>query len=188
MFPLAVAYGLLLLAPLAHNTFSHDGRGIQLLLAAPVRFRDVLLAKNLLHGVVMAVEAVLAWGVVSLLVRPPGAAVVVATFAALLYATLAHFIAGNLLSLWFPRRFDFQKFRAQAAGVTMLAGVGVQIVVLGTAAGVFYLAHREGWMWLAAIVLLALSLVLLWLYVSALGRSDRVAAAQREVLLAELSR
>jgi len=49
MFPLAASLVLLGFMNLAFNSFAYDGHGLQLLLVAPIRLRDVLLAKNLLQ-------------------------------------------------------------------------------------------------------------------------------------------
>src|SRR3970282_1435539 len=71
MFPSSVGYALLVLAPFALNSFAYDGRGIQLLLAAPARFREILLGKNLALGGTIFAEGLAIWGLVALLREPP---------------------------------------------------------------------------------------------------------------------
>ena len=185
-FPSAVAYSLLILAPMAHNSFAYEGSGIQLLLASPVHFREVLLAKNLAHGMVILCEAGAIWLLVGLLANPPGAMMVGATFSALMFVTLAHLTAGNLLSLYFPRRVERGLSRQRPSGVTMLAGLGLQIGVLGPAVGIFFLARSLRHLWLATVIFLALSAVALRVYVSILERCSRIAAERREILTAQL--
>lgn len=187
-FPSAVAYMFLILAPLAHNSFAFDGRGIQLLFVAPVRFRDVLLGKNLTLGLILAAETVVVWLVVSLLFRPPEAMIVIATFSVLLFAALVHLIVGNWLSLQFPRRLDFGQYRRRTAGVTVLLGLGLQVVLLGLAVIIYLLTRQLGQVWLVAVVFLALSGVTLRLYMVMLDRFDRLAANRREVLTSALAR
>src|SRR5579863_7493098 len=85
-FPAAAAYTLLMLTNLAYNNFGGDGGGIQFYYAAPVRFREIVLAKNLSHAGILAVEAVLAWTAVSFLYGPPRLDITVATLAGLLFA------------------------------------------------------------------------------------------------------
>ena len=187
-FPLGVAYSFLILAPLAHNTFAFENRGMQLLLAAPVRFREILLGKNLAHSTMIVLEACAIWLVLALLVGPPGAMVAAATFSALAFAALVHFTAGNILSLYFPRRFEDKLSQQRAAGVTVLIGLALQIAVLGPAAGIFFLADWFGQLWVAVPVFLGLSVVALRIYVWILERCTRIAAERREVLTAELCR
>ena len=65
MFPAAVAYTLLAICPLSYNVFGLEATGAQLYFLAPVRMRDILLAKNLL-GIPMAlVEILLIFAIIS---------------------------------------------------------------------------------------------------------------------------
>ena len=187
-FPAAVAYMFLVVAPLAHNSFSFDGRGIQLLLAAPVRFRDVLLGKNLIFGLILVAETGAVWLMVRLLFRPPGAMTVAATLCGLLFAALVHCIVGNWLSLQFPRRFDFGRFRRRASGVSVLIGLALQIVLLGGVAILYFLLRLGGKLWLLPVVLLFLSGVMLAVYLATLDRFTRLAMENREVLTSQLCR
>ena len=189
MFPSAVAYMFLLLSQQGNNAFAYEGRGIQLLFLAPVRFRDVLLAKNLTLGLILAGETALVWLLLSLLLGSPGAATVTATLAALLFAMLVQFTTGNLLSLCYPRRLEFGALRRQrAAGMTMLIGLLVQIAVFGLLGTILLVTRRFGGMWLAGGLFLGLSAIAGWVYVIALERCDHLASDQREVLTSQLAR
>ena len=55
-FPVAAAYTLLMLTNLVYNNFGGDAGGIQFFYASPVSFRDIVLAKNLTHAGILAVE------------------------------------------------------------------------------------------------------------------------------------
>src|SRR5271165_2864039 len=70
-FPAAVGYTLLVLTNLAYNNFGGDAGGIQFFYASPVRFRDIVLAKNLTHAAILAIEILVAWISVSFLYGPP---------------------------------------------------------------------------------------------------------------------
>jgi len=189
MFPSALAYMFLLLSQLGNNAFAYEGRGIQLLFLAPVRFRDVLLAKNLTLGLILAGETALIWLLLSLLLGSPGAATVTATLAALLFAMLVQFTTGNLLSLCYPRRLEFGALhRQRAAGMTMLIGLLVQIAVFGLVGTILLVTRRFGGMWLAGGLFLGLSAIAGWVYVIALERCDHLAGDQREVLTSQLAR
>ena len=187
-FPAAVAYMLLVVAPLAHNSFAFDGRGIQLLFVAPVRFRDVLLGKNLVFCLILLVETAVVWLMVRFLFYPPGAMIVVATLTGLLFVALVHFIAGNWLSLQFPRRFEFGQLRRRAAGVSVLVGLALQVVLLGLVAVVFLVARWRGQMWIVPVVFLALSGIALPVYLAMLEYATRLAPDKREVLTSQLCR
>ena len=54
-----------------YNIFGTDGAGVQLYLLAPVRLRDVILAKNITSLTVMLAEAVLAWCLVLVVATAP---------------------------------------------------------------------------------------------------------------------
>ncbi|HEX2713578.1 MAG TPA: hypothetical protein VHM88_15365 [Candidatus Acidoferrales bacterium] len=187
-FPAAVAYMFLIVAPLAHNSFAFDGRGIQLLFVTPARCRDVLLGKNLIFGLVLLLETAMVWLLVSFLLRPPGPTVVAATLSGLLFAGLVNSIAGNWLSLAFPRQFEFGQFRRRASGMSVLTFLVLQVMLLGLVALVYLLARWRGQMWIFPAVFLALSGMIVPAYLAMLDYSTRLALAKREILTAQLCR
>lgn len=189
IFPIAIAYTLLIQINWVFNCFAFDGTGIQFFLLAPVRFRDVVMGKNLFLSVVTLVQALLVWAVVSWVFSPPPLIIVVATFAALLYGSLANFAVGNILSVCFPRRLEFGVFRQKKqAGVTMLVAFIAQAVLIGLGVLVFagtYFLHRP---LLAIPIFLAFAIIAAIGYRFSLGRIDRLAMSRRETLTAELCR
>jgi ABC-2 type transport system permease protein len=187
-FPGAAAYMFLIVGQFALNALAYEGRGIQVLFLAPVRFRDVLVGKNLMFGLLLAVETALVWLVMSLLFRPPGAAVTLATLSGLVFAALVQSVVGNWLSLKFPRRFEFGRYRQRPSGITMLVAFGLQIFLIGLAAAVILFAQWSGRIWLVAAVFLALDAIMLWVYRATLDAFTRLAARQQEVLTAQLCR
>ena len=187
-FPAAVAYMFLIVSQLAYNSFAYEGRGVQLLFVAPIRFRDVLLGKNLMLGLLLAAESAAVWVVMGFLFRPPGAMMVLTTYAALLFSTLMQCLVGNWLSIRFPRRMEFGQTRRRVAGVTALIGIGLQVVLIALPAGFYLLARLIGRPWLVPAVFLGLSAAALRVYVATLDYFSRFAAEKREVLTAELSR
>ena len=60
-FPVGAAYALLILTNLVYNSLGADGGGIQMFFTAPVRFRSVMLAKNLAHSGILAIELTFVW-------------------------------------------------------------------------------------------------------------------------------
>lgn len=189
VFPIAIAYTFLIQMNMVFNSFAFEGTGVQFLLVSPVRFRDVMAGKNLFQGVAAVIEALAVWAAVAWIFAPPPAVIVTATFAGLLYATLANFAVGNILSVCFPRKLDFGAFRKKKlAGVTMLVGMVTQGVLIGLGAGVFLLAKHFDRVGLATPLFLAFAAVAGAAYLFSLTRIDRLALSHRETLTTELCR
>ncbi len=186
LFPAAVAYMFLVLAQNAHNIFAYEGRGIQLLFVAPVRFRDVLLGKNLLFGFEVGVEALVVWVVIGSFFRAPGAAILISTFSALAFATLVHVLVGNWLSLQFPRRYEFGQQRRRPSQAAVFIGLGAQSILAGIIAVVMIAARFSGQAWIFPVALLILSGLALWAYWATLEHYGRYALDRREELAARL--
>ena len=188
-FPGAAAYSLLVLTNLVYNSFGGDGAGMQFFYASPIHFRHVLLGKNLTHAGVLLFNAAFAWIAVTYLYGTPHLAVTVATLAGLLFATPLNFAAGNLLSLYSPKKRDFSTFgRQNVSQTTVLASLGMQIVIVGLGAAVFAVARYYNELWIATLLFLVLAAVSIPLYVIILRRLDIIAVERRETLLAELCR
>lgn len=187
--PSATAYALLVLTNLVYNSFGADGGGMQFFYASPVQFRQIVLGKNLTHAAILIANAAFAWAAVTYLYGPPHFAAVVATFAGLLFAAPLNFTAGNLLSLYSPKKRDFSTFgRQNTAQFTVLISFGVQIVIFGLGAGAFALSKFLGNTWIATLIFLILAAICIPIYVVVLNRLDGIAVERRETLLAELCR
>jgi ABC-2 type transport system permease protein len=172
-----------------YNNFGADAAGIQFFFAAPVRFREILLAKNLAHAAVLALETILVWLAVCFVFRRPSLDVTLATLAGLFFALLVNLTVGNLLSLASPKKIDFGTFgRQRASNTTVFASFGVQIAVFVLAALTLLAARRHGEVWLATLIFLALAAIAAAAYALMLSRADQMALAHRETLIAELSR
>jgi len=188
-FPSAAGYTLLMLTNLVYNNFGGDAGGIQFFFASPVSFRDIVLGKNLTHAAILAVETVVAWMGVSYLYGRPALDVTIATLAGLLFAAPLNFTVGNLLSIYSPKKLDYSTFgRQRASQVTVLISLGLQIVVVGIGATVFWLARHYGNFWIATVILLLLAGISLSGYAMILGRMGHIAEERRETLVAELCR
>jgi len=188
-FPGAAAYALLVLTNVVYNSFGGDAGGIQFFYASPVHFRQIVLGKNLTHGAILLANTALAWIAVSYLYGTPTPAVSIATLTGLLFAAPLNFTAGNLLSIYSPRKRDFSTFgRQNVTQTTVLISLGVQIVIVGVGMAAFMIARLYQNLWIAAIVFLVLSLVSFPLYVMVLKRLDDIAIERRETLIGELCR
>ena len=188
-FPGAAAYALLVLTNLVFNSFGGDAAGVQFFYASPVRFRQIMLGKNLTHASILVANTALAWIAVSYLYGTPRLAVSVATVAGLLFAAPLNFTAGNLLSIYSPRKRDFATFgRQNVSQTTVLASLGVQIVIIGMGAAAFAIARLYGNLWIATLIFLVLAAISIPIYLIVLRRIDGIAIQRRETLLAELCR
>jgi ABC-2 type transport system permease protein len=188
-FPAATAYSLLALTNIVYNSFGGDGGGIQFFYASPARFSQIVLAKNLMHAGVLLAEAALAWTVVALLYGRPALDVSVATLAGLLFAAPLNFTAGNLLSLYSPKRVDTSTLgRQRASQVTVLISLVVQLVIVAVGVAAFLLAHLLNNFWIATLIFLVLACLSLSLYSVVLKRADTIAIERREALVSELCR
>jgi len=188
-FPGTAAYALLVLTNLVFNSFGGDGGGMQFFYASPVLFRHIILGKNLSHLGILLVNVAFTWFAVSYLYGTPHLAVTIATIAGLLFATPLNFAAGNLMSIYSPKKRDFSTFgRQNVSQTTVLISLGVQIVVIALGSAVFLIARLYQNLWIAAALFLILSAISIPLYVVVLRRIDGVATERRETLLAELCR
>jgi len=188
-FPVGAAYALLMLTNLVYNNFGADSSGVQLYFALPVRLRSVVLAKNLSHIAIFAIEMLVIWLAVGFMYQRPALDVTAATLAGVLFAAPINFAAGNLLSIHWPKRIEFGVLgRQRAAPATVLVSFGIQFAVFGIAALVMWYSERQQSMWLAAAIFLALAFVAISAYFVVLRSIDKVLMDRREVLIAELSR
>jgi ABC-2 type transport system permease protein len=188
-FPMGVAYVLLTVVGLAYNSLAYDGPGLAMLFAAPVRFRDVMAAKNLLHSMVLAAEVIIVFVLVQFVGGPTPLVVVGLTLAGALWALLMNLTAGNLVSLYYPRKLKFGQMRRQrASGMAVVATLGVQVLVGGLGAGLYLVSRWAGNMAWCGIGFLGLAGITWVAYRRVLNLVTGTAWKRREALLAELSR
>ncbi len=188
-FPIAAAYTLVILTNLICNIFGADAAGIQFFFAAPLRFRDIVLAKNLTHAGILMAEALIAYLAVSLLYGPPEFATAVAAVMGLVFAAPLNFSVGNLLSITAPKRVDYSSFRnTKPSPTSALISLLVQLFLIGVGVLVFWIASLYGNYWIASAIFLGLSALSFGAYWMILHRMDGLARERQETLLAELCR
>lgn len=181
-----VAYTQVITSQLVFNQFAFEGHGIQFLFLAPVRFREVIAAKNLAYAAAVLLDVVLIWLVMAAFGQAPGAIATLTVLTALPFLLLAQMAVGNLLSLYFPRRFDFGKFKQRQSGMSVLLGILQQVVALAIAGGIYALARWLDLLWAAALAYVVLGAAMWMVYSILLGHYDSIASARRESLSAEL--
>jgi ABC-2 type transport system permease protein len=148
-----------------------------------------MLAKNLFHSVLFALDALLVTVLASLRYGMPSAVMLAAAWAWVLFALPVHLAAGNLFSLWMPYRINLGRIgRQKGAQANALLSMLVQAGVLGAGALVFFLCSYFARLWLAipVLIVMAAGAVVFWLWV--LARVDSIVGRCREDLIAELVR
>lgn len=189
LFPVGAAYCLLVLNNILYNSFGGDAGGIQFLLFSPVPFRKIMAGKNLAQLAVLAAEVLVLWIGVTLIYQAPHLASLALTLAWYLFAAPLNFTAGNMLSVYSPKRIDYSTFGRQRASETAIfASLAVQFTGIGVGALAVVLAHHYGQIWIATLALLALGVPSLIAYLLLLRRMDSIVLNRREVLATELCR
>jgi hypothetical protein len=186
-FPVGAAYSLLVLTNIVYNSFGGDGGGVQSFLMSPVSFWQIVFAKNLAHFAVLVAEVLILLLGVSLIYQPPPLVFLVFTLCWYLFAAPLNFGVGDLLSLYSPKKIDYAVFgRQRPSQITVLASLGVQILMMGTGALAMLLGYYYKNYWLGAVALAPLGILSVSGYVILLRRIDRIVMRRREVLATEL--
>lgn len=187
-YPAAAAYILLLMMNFCPNNLAYEGRGIDRFFLAPIKFRDVMLGKNLFHGALLAFEALMALVLVVVTGYAPSVPIVLATWAGLLFAALIDLGTGNWLSIQFPRRFEFGMRRQRLSGSTLLFSFGIFFLEMGVIAATAFFCVWLAGVWLLPLAYLAWSVAALAVYRLILEATSRQAEMQRDALLEQISR
>lgn len=188
-FPAIMAYLILILLSPAYNSFSFEGKGIQCYFMAPIRFRDVLLGKNLFLTGIVALELIVSLTVLVYRVGWPTTPRFFSTVGAAVFAVTGQLTIANWSSLSFPRKMEIGKMKGQRnSGVAVWTAFGVQILIAGIAT-VMLLAGR--WFdspWLPVGAFIGLIVATVGGYIASLESLDRLAEKKKELLIETLCR
>jgi ABC-2 type transport system permease protein len=188
-FPALMAYLILILLSPAYNSFAFEGKGIQTYFMTPVRFRDVLLGKNLLLTVLVILELSISVGVMIWRVGWPSPPMFVSTVAAVAFAVVGQLSIANWSSLMFPKKMEIGRMKGQRnSGVAVWIAFGAQITIGGICAVILFAGRWTGNPWLPAIAFAGLTAAAAGGYTAALGAMDRLAEKKRELLIETLCR
>jgi hypothetical protein len=128
------------------------------------------------------------WVAVRVLRTPPSWWITAATLAAVPFALSIEFSAGNLLSIFYPKKLEFQMMgRQRTAQISGLLSLVVHALVIAVAGGVFLGARRYGTQ-LAIPIFLILDLGGLALYWFLLAKAETLALGRRENMFEALCR
>lgn len=187
----SVAYAMLGLLAGLYNIFGADGAGVQLYLLAPVRLRDVIVAKNIASLALLLTEAALAWCLVAWLATAPiPLATQVSTLFWVVFMLFANLAFGTLRSIQSPRKVSIaqaRRMRSPSAGKT--SGLLVLAILFGSfllQIPVTMLCQHFDNLWLAALIFAPLAAVAVSAYALLLANVDHLILTHRDLFAEEL--
>ena len=191
--PGAIAYALVTVLAGLYNIFGADGRGVQIYLLAPVRMRDVIVAKNLASLALIVSEAALAWILVSTLSHAPiPLSTQVATGLWVGFVIAGNLSLGTLRSIQSPRKFVPGQTRQNLRGGTP-TGRTSSLLIFGMLFGslalqvpVVILCRYFHEPWLAAMIFGPLAACAMAAYAVVLMNAEKLVMEHRDVLAEEL--
>jgi ABC-2 type transport system permease protein len=187
--PGMMAYLILILMAPAYNSFAYEGRGIQTYFTAPLRFRDVLLGKNLMLVSVLSLEIALSLAMLAWRVGLPSAHILVATCAAIIFTVVGQLTIANWSSITFPRKMEFGQMRGQRqSGMAVLVAFGSQILMGSISAVILFTGKWTGDRWLPAEAFVFLAAAAIGGYFASLDGLTQLAEKKKETLIEALCR
>lgn len=188
-FPGIMAYlALILMAP-AYNCFAFEGRGMQTYFMVPVRFRDVLLGKNLTQVTILGAELVACIALLAWRVGLPPSPVFLSTLAALLFAVAGQFTIANWSSLSFPKKMVMGRMRGQRnSGMAVFIAFAAQFVFAPLCGVVLFAGRWSGNVWLPMEIFVLLGAAAVGGYFASLEALTRLAEQKKEILIEALCR
>ena len=188
-FPGMMAYLVLILIAPSYNCFAYEGRGIQTYFIAPARFREILIAKNLMTVAILSCELALCVALVGWRVGLPTTPVLFATMAAVIFSVVGQLTIANWASLSYPRKIEFGKMQGQRnSGMSVLILLGMQILFGGVGGVILFSGRWTGNPWLPAEIFAVLAAAALGGYVSSLDSFTQLAEEKKEILIDALCR
>jgi ABC-2 type transport system permease protein len=191
LLPSALGYAVMGLMAALYNIFGADGTGMQLYLLAPVRLRDVILAKNIASAALLAIEAALAWYVVRFLAGEPIPLwLQVATIFWLAFVFFANLALGTVRSIQAPRKVALgQARRLRPAAQSKTTALLVLAMVFGCLLLQVPVTMLGGYLrlpWLAAAIFAPLAAIAATAYALMLKNVDRMILNHRDRFAEEL--
>jgi ABC-2 type transport system permease protein len=187
IFPAALAYSLMGIIPLSFNSLGMEGAGTQLYFFAPLRMRDIFLAKNLINLALVAVEIVAVLAIISYVASPPPLWVIAATLLWVAATLLVSLAVGNRRSLSAPKKIDLTRAtRKQASGLSALISIGIFFAAIAIAATLAVAGYFLHLLWLLVPIFAVLAAASFALYWRSLHGLDRFALDHRDQLFEEL--
>lgn len=136
LYPGMIGYSLLVINMICFNAFGNDPPGFQRWLLSPLSMRGVLMAKNIAFAMIVAADVL----VITLIFRlraPIPLALLAKTVLGVVYITLAMIAAGNVLSIFFPKKIIPGKLSGKNVSE---AGIIISMVVMVALGGSWFAA------------------------------------------------
>jgi ABC-2 type transport system permease protein len=188
LFSSGCAYAMMIMVGFLYNAVGADGPGVQFYFMAPIRFRDVIVAKNLMAMSIFAIEVTLMYIASAFLGARSPFALTMATVSWCLFAILLNVSIGNIRSLVSPKAYEAGKVRRQnVSGLNSLISLAVTLLAAGLGSaliGVCRYLHVS--YWAAAGAFLAFAILASIMYLLTLNNIDGVAANHMERMMLEL--
>jgi ABC-2 type transport system permease protein len=190
LFAYGCAYMQLIFVSLIYNSLGSDGAGVQFYFMAPLRIRDVMLAKNLLTFGIFAIEVILVYITSAFLAKPTPLDLTAATLAWCLFTLFVNMSIGNVRSIVAPKGIDPAKVRSQnVSGLNSFISLVTVAVMVGLGSlMVIVCRYLHAGYWPAAAVFLVLAILAFVAYVLVMGKVDGIAWSNVENLTGELSK
>ncbi len=183
-FPGMMAYLTLMLMAPSYNNFAYEGRGMQTYFMVPVKFRDILMAKNFVTVAVMTGEISLCLALLKWRVGLPDVPTFLATIGALVFAVAGQLTSANWSSLTFPKKMELGKMQGnRQSGMAVLVAFGAQLLFGVTCGVVLFAGRLASNPWLPLYVFAVLAAIAVAGYVAALDPLTKLAETKKESLL-----
>jgi hypothetical protein len=178
----------MLMAP-SYNSFAYEGRGIQTYFTSPVKFSDILLAKNLVTLLIIFLEIAVCAALIGWRSKFPSPPIFLATIAAVVFSVIGQLTIANWSSLSFPRKIEFGKMQGQRnSGMSALILFAVQMTFGGISGVILFSGRWTGNPWLPTEVFSVLAAVSVAGYFAALKSFSTFAESKKEILIDALCR
>jgi ABC-2 type transport system permease protein len=188
-FPGMMAYLVLILIAPSYNCFAYEGKGIQTYFIAPTRFREILMAKNLVTVSIVLAEIVLCVSLVGWRVGLPTTPILLATLAAIIFSIVGQLTIANWASLCYPRKIEFGKMQGQRnSGMSVLILLVMQILFGCVSGLVLFSGRLTGNRWLPAEIFTVFAAAAVGGYFSSLEAFTQLAEKKKEILIDALCR
>jgi ABC-2 type transport system permease protein len=187
--PLGIAIAIMPFSRQICNSFGGEGPGIQLCFLSPTRIRSMMVAKNIMHLVVIGLETVLVFAIVLIRQGVPSPSIVATTLCWLLFALPAQLAAGNVLSITMPYRMTMTRISTEPGATSNgMLGLLLQVLLLAAGVAIYLPLSEDGRIEMARRIFLELAALTALSWLAVLSQVDRMAASRREALLARLVR
>jgi len=187
IFPASLAYALVGIVPLAFNSFGLEGAGAQFYFLAPVRLRDIFVAKNLVNFLLAYAETAAVLAIVTYLTGLPTLNILVSSLLWAVGTLLLTTTLGNRRSVTSPKKIDPGRTSSkQASPASAFLGMGILLVLAAFGTGVLKLARHFDMLAVLPLAMLVFMLASASIYLSSLRSIGRFTLAHRDELFEEL--